>query len=402
MQGWPQAACTRVRGVEQQRTCSNSAMAAMAVASEAMDCSMRAWLVLPIALPSAAAAALAACAVAGACQPHRAALLARLASRLRARLQGDRRALAWQPGWPRGCVACTAAVSAGVPARQCAGRAPGSSAARRARPWPWRRPRCRCRCSRPPAPPHPLPPQRPPPPSPPAEPSTGVSGPGTVAPPALQLLPHGSWWAHPADLHCQLPEDRSLQPCSPCRACWPVPGGAGRRSARRAWRTWLSVNSWYLDATNRRSRVFASSSACARTSRLSARFARWRTAHRALHSELPALAHVAAEVQTTAGRQLAARARGRQWVPDEGRSRRGVRAAPPARMTGRSGTPRPPTSSARGAPGAQAPASHRSTASWACNLLRLQHIGPATSEGPARALRHQAALCRQVPAPVHT
>ena len=41
----------------------------MAVASEAMDCSMRAWLVLPIALPSAAAAALAACRIAPACQP---------------------------------------------------------------------------------------------------------------------------------------------------------------------------------------------------------------------------------------------------------------------------------------------------------------------------------------------
>lgn len=44
------------------RACSKSAMAAMAVASEAIDCSMRAWLVLPIAFPSAAAAALAACA----------------------------------------------------------------------------------------------------------------------------------------------------------------------------------------------------------------------------------------------------------------------------------------------------------------------------------------------------
>ena len=37
------------------------------------------------------------------------------------------------------------------------------------------------------------------------------------------------------------------------------------RKLQRActWRTWLSVNSWYLDATNRRSRVFASSSAFA-------------------------------------------------------------------------------------------------------------------------------------------
>ena len=33
----------------------------MAAAREAMDCSMRAWLALPIALPSAAAAAFAAC-----------------------------------------------------------------------------------------------------------------------------------------------------------------------------------------------------------------------------------------------------------------------------------------------------------------------------------------------------
>ncbi len=46
----------------QQLTCSKRAMAAMAAAKEAMDCSMRAWLALPIALPSAAAAALAACA----------------------------------------------------------------------------------------------------------------------------------------------------------------------------------------------------------------------------------------------------------------------------------------------------------------------------------------------------
>ena len=36
-------------------------MAAMAAAREAIDCSMRAWLALPIALPSADAAALAAC-----------------------------------------------------------------------------------------------------------------------------------------------------------------------------------------------------------------------------------------------------------------------------------------------------------------------------------------------------
>ena len=54
---------------EERRACSKSAMAAMAVASEAMDCSMRAWLVLPIALPSAAAAALAACHAAQAFQP---------------------------------------------------------------------------------------------------------------------------------------------------------------------------------------------------------------------------------------------------------------------------------------------------------------------------------------------
>ena len=33
----------------------------MAAAREAMDCSMRAWLALPMALPSAAAAAFAAC-----------------------------------------------------------------------------------------------------------------------------------------------------------------------------------------------------------------------------------------------------------------------------------------------------------------------------------------------------
>lgn len=42
-------------------TWAKRAMAAMAAAREAMDCSMRAWLALPIALPSAAAAALAAC-----------------------------------------------------------------------------------------------------------------------------------------------------------------------------------------------------------------------------------------------------------------------------------------------------------------------------------------------------
>lgn len=45
------------------RTWAKRAMAAMAAAREAMDCSMRAWLALPIALPSAAAAALAACAM---------------------------------------------------------------------------------------------------------------------------------------------------------------------------------------------------------------------------------------------------------------------------------------------------------------------------------------------------
>ena len=33
------------------RACSKSAMAAMAVASEAIDCSMRAWLVLPHRVP---------------------------------------------------------------------------------------------------------------------------------------------------------------------------------------------------------------------------------------------------------------------------------------------------------------------------------------------------------------
>ena len=42
-------------------TWAKRAMAAMAAAREAMDCSMRAWLALPIALPSAAAAAFAAC-----------------------------------------------------------------------------------------------------------------------------------------------------------------------------------------------------------------------------------------------------------------------------------------------------------------------------------------------------
>ena len=42
-------------------TWAKRAMAAMAAAREAMDCSMRAWLALPMALPSADAAAFAAC-----------------------------------------------------------------------------------------------------------------------------------------------------------------------------------------------------------------------------------------------------------------------------------------------------------------------------------------------------
>ena len=52
--------------------------------------------------------------------------------------------------------------------------------------------------------------------------------------------------------------------------------GANQEACPRTWRTWFSVKSWYLDATNRRSRVFASSSACVVALRLDQRLhAHW-------------------------------------------------------------------------------------------------------------------------------